>query len=147
MSEDRFDPARDIVNAATILVDGSWPNFHDAELHAVELQRGDIRPEDDVWIGPSLTVDLELAALAEPFHVRLEFRDIEDLSLRGFSSGSSINDLRFELEGRGFLRTGEPMTPWVRVRFDGFEPLVLSLKCLAVEVLERREIESSMPAR
>ena len=39
---------------------GRWPSFHDAEIHDLQLQRGCINPEDQVYEFPLLTVRLHL---------------------------------------------------------------------------------------
>jgi hypothetical protein len=47
-----FDPIEDVENCQQILDYGKWPNFHDAKVHNLRIWRGDVRPEDNVWIGP-----------------------------------------------------------------------------------------------
>lgn len=137
MTDDRFNPIRQVENSQLILVDGQWPNFHDAEIHRLYLWRGDVRPDDSVWIGARLTVELLLCALRDPFVATLEFADIEALRLEGFSTGSAIDDLSFQVESRGVLRNGEPLSPWICVEFEPFEPLHLSFKCMRVKVVGR----------
>ena len=62
-----FDPIKHIENSELILDGGEWPNFHDSEIHELRLWRGDVRPEDDVWIGPFLEMSFELCALKDPY--------------------------------------------------------------------------------
>jgi len=39
-----FDPKAVVENSEFILDNGEWPNFHDAEVHRLNIWRGDIRP-------------------------------------------------------------------------------------------------------
>ena len=54
-----FDPIEDIANSQSMLDNGEWPNFHDAEVHNLSIWRDDVRPEDDVWIGPAIEASFE----------------------------------------------------------------------------------------
>ena len=51
------DPLPHVENAAAVLVDGRWPNFHDAGIDERVFCTGDIRPEEDVWTGAALEVE------------------------------------------------------------------------------------------
>jgi hypothetical protein len=136
-----FNPAAHIRNAARILVDGAWPNFHDAFVHSLVFDRGDIRPDDNVWIGPSIVATLELDALEKPFVAVLRFEDCEDVELSGFDCDNSVYALNFALEARGFYADGvTPLQPYLRVDFAKCASFSLRFKCIAIDVVERREI-------
>jgi len=51
-----FDTKRDIINSQLILDDEECPNFHDAEIDTLTIWRGDVWPEENIWIGSVLTV-------------------------------------------------------------------------------------------
>ena len=135
-----FDPAKDVEGSDRILVAGQWPNFHDAELHELKLWRGDVRPEDDVWVGSVIEASFELCALKTPFIADLKFHDCEDILMVGFNHQNAVYDLQFSTEPRGHLRDGTPLTPYVCVRFTQAFGTRLSFKCFRVEVLGRRAV-------
>ena len=135
-----FDPAKVVEGSELILVDGDWPNFHDAELHELKMWRGDVRPEDTVWIGPVIEASFELCALETPFLAVLKFHDCEAIEMAGFNHQNAMYDLEFSREPRGYLRDGTPMTPWICVRFTQAFGVRLSFKCLRIEVLDRRAV-------
>ena len=66
-----FDPIKDINNSSRVLDKGEWPSFHDAEIHTIDFWRGDIRPEDDSWVGPTLKIKVELCAIQFPYIICL----------------------------------------------------------------------------
>lgn len=136
-----FDPIRDIFGSERILVDGAWPNFHDAEVHDLHIWRGDVRPADEVWIGPQLTMTFELCALEFPFLVVLRFHDCEGIRLGDFNNQNAIYELTFDHQDRGNGKQGQPLTPYIWVNFEQAFGMGLSFKCYKVEVLERREID------
>jgi Immunity protein 50 len=141
---EQFEPSRHIIGGATILEkDGGWPSFHDAEVYSVSLWRGDMRPDDDVWIGPVIEVSLELAALEFPFVVDFKFHDCDSIELSGFNHGNMIYDLAFSFEERGHYADGvTPLTPYVCVAFEGNPGVTgfLSFKCFRVEIVGRRAV-------
>jgi hypothetical protein len=53
-------------------------------------------------------------------------------------------DLQFELEGRDILNNGEPMTPYIVVRFMPCREFELSFKCFRAAVME---VERSMQTK
>ncbi len=60
-----FDPLRDVENSRSILeTAGNWPDFHDAMIHNISFDRGDMRPDDNVWIGPIIQARIELKRFA-----------------------------------------------------------------------------------
>lgn len=64
-----FDPIEEVEDSQLILDHGEWPNFHDAEVHDLNIWRCDIRPDDNVWIGPVIKASFELCALEHPYIV------------------------------------------------------------------------------
>jgi len=120
-----------LVTGSELILDeqGGWPNFHDAEINDFKIWRGDIRPEDGVYIGPQITIEMELCALKDPFSVLFRFEDCENIKMSGFSSQNPIMDLVFGVEERGNLRDGSPMTPYIIVHFQPAWEFELSFKC------------------
>ncbi|MDJ0892608.1 MAG: hypothetical protein QNK18_15630 [Gammaproteobacteria bacterium] len=135
-----FHPATDVVGSGLILEHGEWPNFHDAEVHDLRIWRGDVRPDDNVWIGPVIEASFELCALKDPFMAILKFHDCDAIRMTSFDSRNALYDLLFTLEHRGRLRDGTPMTPWVCVSFTQAFGVRLSFKCSRIEVLGRRRV-------
>ena len=64
-----FDPLQHVIDSHLILDRGEWPNFHDAEVHHLHIWRGDVRPDEDVWIGPLIEATFELCALKNSYLV------------------------------------------------------------------------------
>jgi hypothetical protein len=141
---ERFEPLRHIIGGAAIAdIDGGWPSFHDAEVYSVRLWRGDIRPDDNVWIGPVIEVSLELAAEQFPFVVDLKFTDCDSIELSGFNHGNMIYDLVFSFQERGYYADAvTPLPPYICVVFEGNPGVTgfLSFKCFGVEVVGRRAV-------
>ncbi|MDX1735252.1 MAG: Imm50 family immunity protein [Halioglobus sp.] len=135
-----FDPGRDVEDAELILDAGAWPNFHDAEVHNLNIWRGDVRPQDDVWIGPVMEVSFELCALRKPYIAVLAFHDCEDIRLQAFDHQNALYDLEFALEERGTCRNGTPLTPYICVTFRQAMGLELSFKCFRVRAVAREEL-------
>jgi hypothetical protein len=137
-----FDPIRDVENSQLILDYGEWPNFHDAEVHHLNIWRGDVRPDENVWIGPVIEASFELCALKHPYLVVLKFHDCEDISLQAFNHQNAVYDLTFRYETRGFYNDGKPLPPSIAVRFEQAFGMALSFKCFRVQAIDRREIGS-----
>lgn len=135
----RFDPINDIENSRLILDRGDWPNFHDAEVHFLNIWRGDVRPEDNVWIGPVIEAAFELCALEHPYIAVIKFHDCDVIKLQEFNHQNAVYDLSFSFEARGYLNNGEPMPPWIVVQFEQAFGLRLSFKCMKIQVLKRIE--------
>jgi hypothetical protein len=138
-----FDPLNDVIHSERILDGGQWPNFHDAEVHDLNIWRGDVRPEGDVWTGPVLEVSFELYALREPFIAVLKFHDCEGISLADFNHQNAVHDLSFEYFDRGRLNDGSPMAPGIAVTFEQAFGATLSFNCARVEALGRRAAGST----
>lgn len=140
---DLFDPARHISGSAAILrPDGTWPSFHDAEVYSLRFWRGDIRPDDNVWVAPVIDASLELAALEQPFVVDLRFHDCDFIDMSGFNHDNMIYDLTFCFEERGYLVDGTtPLTPYICVTFERSFGVALTFKCFRAEVVGRRPVK------
>jgi hypothetical protein len=135
-----IDPLKITENVELILENGQWPNFHDAEIHKAIFVRGNVRPDDNVWIGPQVELTIELFALEKPYIVVLLFRDCSDITMTGFSEQNAMLGLSFTREARGLLSNGEPMTPYIVVTVTKATGAELSFKCFSVSAVERREI-------
>jgi hypothetical protein len=136
-----FDPIKEVEASELILDNDEWPNFHDAEVHELNIWRGDVRPDDNVWIGPVIKASFELCAIKNPYIVILKFHDCESIELASFNQQNAVYDLSFSFEERGFLQDGKPMTPWICVRFEQAFGVRLSFKCFRIQAIERREIK------
>ena len=141
-----FDPIKDVDSSQLILDHGQWSNFHDAEVHDLKLWRGDVRPDDDVWIGPVIEASFELCALRITYTVVLKFHDCDSIRLEGFNHKNAVFDLTFKFEARGTLTNGEPMTPYISVGFEQAFGAALSFKCFKVQAIERREGKTATSA-
>lgn len=138
-----FDPVNDIENADAIFDGGKWPNFHDAIVHSLNFWRGDMRPDEDIWIAPVIEASFELDALEHPYVVDIRFHDCDQVRLTNFDHNNDIHMLSFAYQPRGFYADGTtPLSPYVRVvleRGRGQEPL-LSFACFRVEAVGRRPV-------
>ena len=131
------DPRMVVDNNEVILTrDGDWPNFHDAEIIDLHITRGDVRPEDNVYISPHIITHVQLCALENPIIATLKFEDCYSISLSGFNHQNPIMDLHFAVEERGMLKNGKPMTPCIVVRFEPVWEFRLSFKCFRASVIE-----------
>ncbi len=135
-----FNSIEDVEDSPLILDHGEWPNFHDAEVHNLSIWRGDIRPDDNVLIGPVIEASFELCALEKPYIVVLKFHDCDSIRMEEFNHQNAVFDLTFKFEARGTLRDGRPMTPHIIVSFEQAFGVALSFKCFRVQAIERREI-------
>lgn len=135
-----FDPVQDVQDSHLILDEGAWPNFHDAEVHNLNIWRGDIRPDDNVWIGPVIEATFELCAIEKPYIVVLKFHDCDAINIQEFNRQNAVYDLSFKYQERGYLNNGQPMTPYILVSFISAFNRLLSFRCFRVQAVERREV-------
>lgn len=138
-----FDPIVDIQNSTAILDGGVWPNFHDAIVYSLNFWRGDMRPDDDVWIAPTIDTSLELAALKSPYVVDLRFHDCCDIRMDRFDHNNDIYWMSFTFENRGCYADGvTPLPPYIRVVFESGRnsPPMLEFRCFRVEAIGRRRV-------
>ena len=131
-----FNPIEDVEDSDFVLDDGKWPNFHDAEIHNLSIWRGDVRPEDNVWIGPVLELTFELCALKNPYIVILKCHDCESIKMEHFNHQNAVYDLRFKFEERGTQINGDPLTPYIVVNFESAFGASLSFKCFRVQAIK-----------
>ena len=141
-----FDPISDVENSHLVLDRGEWPNFHDAEVHYLNIWRGDMRPDDNVWIGPVIEVTFELCALEKPYIVVLKFHDCDLIRMEEFNHQNAAYDLAFKYVRRGTYTNGEPLPPNILVTFEQAFGVALSFKCFRVQAIERKEIEDIVSA-
>lgn len=134
-----FNPIEDVEDSEFVLDRGKWPNFHDAEIHNLSIWRGDVQPDDDVWIGPVIELTLELCALKNPYMVVLKFHDCESIKLEGFNHQNAVDELSFKIEERGTMTNDEPLTPYIAVNFEQAFGASLSFKCFRVQAINYNE--------
>ncbi len=132
-----FDPVQEVENSQLILDQGEWPNFHDAEVHQLAIWRGDVRPEDNVWIGPVIETTFELLALQSPYFVTLKFHDCDAIRMEDFNHQNALFDLAFTYEPRGTYNDGKPLPPYIAVRFEQAFGVALSFRCFRVQAVAR----------
>ena len=137
-----FDPIQDVEESQLILDHGEWPNFHDAEVHNLNIWRGDVRPNDNVWIGPVIEASFELCALENPYIVVLKFHDCDSIRMEEFNHQNAVYDLKFKFETRGTDLNGDPLSPHIAVSFEEAFGVALIFKCFRVQAVERRETDS-----
>ena len=135
-----FDPLESVEDCHLVLDNGAWPNFHDAEVHNLNIWRGDVRPDDGVWIGPVIEVAFELCALEHPFIAVLKFHDCESIRMNEFNHQNAVFDLNFQYESRGNSADGKPLSPYIAVSFEHAFGLELSFRCFRVQAVARRDI-------
>jgi hypothetical protein len=116
---------------------GGWPSFHDAEVHAMDLWRGDVCPARNSWVGAVLTAKIQVLEATQrganhsgnDTLVTLRFHDIDRLELRGFNHQNAIIGLWFENESRG------DGPPYIHVEFQQAHGVQATFVCLRVEFL------------
>ena len=131
-----FDPLVHVDGAEKLTGEnGAWPNFHDAEIRHIVLDAGDMRPDDDVWIGPSIEIQFDLQAFEVPFKTTLRFEDCEQIELAGFNHSNDIYELEFSFENRGTYTNGAPLPPYIRVKVVSGFGVALTFVCFRVKVV------------
>lgn len=132
-----FDPFRNIENAEGLRrIDGSWPNFHDAIVHRILFDKGDMRPEDDVWVGAWVMIEFETLAEQRPERIVMKFHDCDRIQLANFNHSNDIIDLEFAFEHRGYFADGKtPLPPFIRAKLAPGYGVALEMLCFRVEVL------------
>lgn len=135
-----FDPIENVEASQLVLDHEEWPNFHDAEVHHLNIWRGDVRPDDNVWIGPVIEASFELCALKSPYIAVLKFHDCDSIRMEEFNHQNAVYDLTFKFEARGTYRDGTPLPPHICVSFEQAFGVALSFRCFRVQAIERREL-------
>ncbi len=132
-----LNPKQAVINSELILVDQEWPNFHDAEVHFFNYWKGDLRPDDEVWVGPQIIIDFELCALEHPFFAKIKFLHCSAVSMSTDNPDNMMVDLDLSYEERGFFENGKPLPPYIIVNLTETFGFHLTLKCMGIEVLDR----------
>lgn len=140
---DEFDPIKNIERSELILEKGQWPNFHDAEVHYLNIWRGDVRPDDNVWIGPVIEASFELCAIENPFLAILKFHDCDAITMEEFNHQNALYDLEFKFHERGTYSNGKPLPPDIIVTFQQAFGMALSFRCFRIEVIDRQELNNA----
>ncbi len=146
------------MNTLTVPVEGSerlpavfspWPSFHDAEVIAMDLWRGDICPERNSWIDAVLTAKIHVLEATQPgvrhagddILLTLRFHDVCDLRLIDFNHQNAILGLIMRHEARG-----ESLAPSIYVEFEQAFGVDASFHCDRVEVVDVAPHDSTLPA-
>jgi hypothetical protein len=134
-----FDPVRHIRNASLILdANQQWPNFHDAEVLNMNIWRGDLRPDDQVYTFPVIDLAFWLEALEKPFRVDLRFHGCESINITDFNYQNPIMELDFAWRDRGFFADGKtPLPRSIEVRITPGFRLGIEFSCFEIEVFSR----------
>jgi hypothetical protein len=139
-----FDPVHHIVGSSAILeADGTWPSFYESEVYSFNFWRGDLRPEDDVYISPTIEASIEMTRHEFPFVVDLKFHDCDSIEMTYFNYQNVLVELSFSFEERGFYADGvTPLPPYICVKIGTpSRTVALTFKCFKIEVVGRREIK------
>jgi hypothetical protein len=137
-----FNPIANVENAHALLDHGEWPSFHDAIVYSLNFWRGDMRPDENIWVAPTIDATFALDALEHPYVVDIRFHDCDHIRMANFDHNNVIYMLSFSFEARGFYTDGTPLPPYVQVSFEngqGQEHL-LTFKCFRVEAIGRRSL-------
>ena len=122
---------------------GYWPTFHDAEVHELNLWRGDVEPDAGQYIFPALSVSLHLWELLNETNERgylvtrhhtfakLHFHDVDELKMEGFNHQNAIFGLSITREERP-----EGPSPLFVVNFDPAFGMGASFTCGRIEVVD-----------
>jgi hypothetical protein len=78
-------------------------------VHNLNIWRGDVRPDEDIWIGPIIEASFELCALEKPYIAILKFHDCESIRMEEFNHQNAVYDLKFKYEARGTYTDGEQL--------------------------------------
>jgi Immunity protein 50 len=121
---------------------GYWPVFHDAEVLELELWRGQVDPEKQIYILPKLVLKVHVWQMTKNVDsrgylicnnntiVKLRFDDIKDLEMNGFNHQNAIMDLVIEMVEH------PPKPSCLEVKIIPAFGLGASFKCLGIEVVE-----------
>lgn len=137
----KFDPLVHIKNAQFAVVDGEWPSFNNAEIHRLDFWKGDMRPDDGVYISQQLVIDFEINIFDKPdsvsFFLKLKFKDCDEIDFYSENPDSMMSNLKMEFKERGKYSDGSPYPQYIAV--ETLNPFGLSLKflCFEIEVIEK----------
>ena len=135
-----FDPLREVIDAQAAL-HGVWPNFHDAAVLSLTFEHGDVRPAENVFVGPAITARIETRAMQRNLRLTLVFRDCGAIAMTGFDVDNEVLDIGFVREARGFFTDGvTPLPPLVRVAFVPAGAFRLDFTCFAIEARDTQSV-------
>lgn len=143
-SNKALQPTLHIVGSSAILeADGTWPSFYESEVYSFKLWRGDLRPEDGVYVLPVIEAAIEMTTHEFPYVVDFKFHDCDSIEMSYFNYQNVIEELTFSFEDRGFYADGvTPLPPHICVKIGTPKHTVaFTFKCFKVEVVGRREIQ------
>ena len=118
---------------------GAWPSFHDAEVIALYLWRGNICPERNSWVEPILTAKIQVLEATQigaqhagnDALVTFRFHGVDNLQLDGFNHQNAINGLTMTL---GFHNQSRLSS--VQVCFIQGHGVGGSFRCSRIEVVD-----------
>jgi hypothetical protein len=126
---------------------GYWPTFHDAEILEISLWRGELKPDDDLYVFPTLTVRIHLweltdqtdddGSLKQQKHtlVVLKFYNIEAVTVRDFNYLNTIEELRFSIGATEPAKSSNIKQTPVLVEFVESFGVSARFTCVGVEVV------------
>jgi tRNA(adenine34) deaminase len=155
-----FDPSPFIGNSEKILnIFGYWPSFHDAEIHALNLDIADEEPWEPGSESPTLEMLIHVFEMTkdltpEGYFVlknhtltRLRFRNVQDLQLSEFGYQNCIFELVFGTEPMRYPRGGGPADGpppnLLTVKIDSSVGLCGEFKCSSAEVVSVEPCDES----
>lgn len=137
--------------AALERVFGRWPSFHDAEVLALRLDRGD-GSTDPQSMGPRLEADIhvfELTGEVDPggfYRLRnhtlatMAFHGVDNLTLHDFNNQNVLHGIELWDISDGQLE----QLKW-DVRFEGAFGMTATFLCARVEVLQVHRLDGPPP--
>lgn len=121
---------------------GYWPSFHDAEVHEVLLDRGNIDSDYSSYVFPVLTTKIHVFEMTNQVNssghfvlvkhtlVTLRFHDVEECRLDDFNHQNAILGLTVKESGPGLRNS-----PVREVTMEAAFGLDASFKCAKCEVV------------
>jgi hypothetical protein len=122
---------------------GYWPSFHDAEVHKLLLERGNVDASGASHEIPTLTIRIHLFEMTDKvdsagFFVlikhtlaTLRFHDVDESSFNGFNHQNAILGLTVTAENAAPRKT-----PVLKVNIESAFGLGATFKCSRCEVVE-----------
>lgn len=139
------DPASFVENSQLLTdIFGCWPSFHDAEVFEVNLTRGEVDIDANLYVFPSMTVKLHLWELTNETNPQgtlitrkhtiatLRFHDLmeEGFEIWGFNHQNAIFELAIDR-----VEPAEGPSPILEVVFRQSFGMGAEFKCMRAEVL------------
>ena len=120
-----------------------WPSFHDAEVHELQLERGHIDTDAQVYEFPHLTLKAHLWLMTNDvsdkgFYVStkhtlltMRFYDVDNFKMAGFNHQNAIFALGIEQKTRE-----EGPTPYFAIDIEPAFGMEATFTCLRIEIVE-----------